>query len=160
MGDILKCYISGRHTDGNRKQGTISFAVPEFGILFRCMAAGSRDDLEIVAFLSLLKFAEHNADIFKEKELKILTDYSPLVHHLTDRARSATRGASTVREAAQKIARSFRYTVSLIGQDENRAAGSIIDIPAMPSGSTLKIKSFDNLTVIPPALRRSDDMKL
>jgi hypothetical protein len=155
MSDILKCYVSGNHLPGDQKQGIVSFAVPDYGILFRCLAEGTRADLEIIAFLSFLRFAEHNIEIFKKKELQIYTDFPVLVFVMNNNSGSAG-GIEAVRREAKKSAKILRFNVNLIDSKDNRAAGAAGDIPELPIGSDLKIKTFANLAINKPPENRPD----
>jgi hypothetical protein len=155
MRDILKCYVSGRHLQGEDEEGIVSFAVPDYGILFRGLACGSRADLEIIAMFSFLRFAEHNLEIFQKRELQIHTDFPILAFIMSNDAEGGP-GVAAVREEARKIAEKIRFEVALIDAAANRAAGSITDIPAMPIGSSLKIKTFANLAIHKPSENSPD----
>lgn len=159
MRDLLKCYVSGRHLPGEQKQGTISFAVPEYGILFRCLAEGTRADLEVIAFLSFLRFVEHNIEVFSKKELEIFTDF-PILAFIMNQDIGSAQGFEAVRREAKKTAKKIRFEVILMDAQANRAAGSIGDIPEMPAGSTLKIKTFANLAIKRAADIRPDSPKI
>lgn len=159
MRDILKCYVSGRHLSGQDRRGIVSFAVPDYGLLFRCLADGSRADLEVIALLSFLRFAEHNIEIFQKKELEIYTDF-PILAYIMNADSIPGQGLETVRREAQMAAQKLHYKVVYIDSPSNRAAGSAGDIPAMPIGSTLKIKTFANLAVKNSKDNRSDGLNL
>jgi len=144
MKDILKCYISGKPIEGLDKKGIISFAVPEYGVLFRCGAAGNRADLEVIAFLTFLRFVEHNKNIFKPRQLHIFTDFPILVYLMTNGV--SGHGMDAVRRQALEYAKGVHFKVQWIDVSGNRAAGSIGQIPDMPTNTKLKIKSFPGLT--------------
>lgn len=141
MEDTLKCYVAGSKTDDNAKNGIISFAVPEYGIIFRCGVEATLTDLNIIAFLTFLRFAEHNKDIFKKRELHIFTDFPLLVYLMNDGSASG-KGLGAVRKQAQKYARGFLFKVKWINRPDNRAAQPVNAIPTLPAHSNLKIKSF------------------
>ena len=141
MKDTLKCYVSGRPVSKESKEGIVSFAVPEYGILFRCAAEGTRSDLEIIAFLSFLRFVEHNKDIFKLRELQIFTDFPPLAY-LMDKQVASGKGMEAVLRQAQKSAKGIIYKVLWIDTARNRAAGPVGSIPDLPEDCDLKIKTF------------------
>ena len=144
MKDILKCYVSGRLLSSDGREGIVSFAIPEQGVLFRCAAEGSRSDLEIIAFLTFLRFVEHNKDIFKKRELHIYTDFPPLAY-LMDKHVVARKGMEAVLRQAQKYAREVVYKVMWVERKYNRAADPVGNIPDLPEGSDLKIRSFPGL---------------
>ena len=157
MNNILKCYVSGRHLTGQEKSGIVSFAVPDYGLLFRCLAEGSRVELEVVALLSFLRFAEHNIEIFQKRELEIYTDF-PVLAYIMNNDSVSGQELDAVRREAQKAARKLQFKVTFIDSPSNRAAGSAGDIPAMPIGSALKIKTFANLAVKKSKDNRSDGL--
>jgi len=140
MNDILRCYVSGRHLAGSAGQGTVSFAVPDYGILFRCQAAGARADLEMVAFLALLRFIEHNRALFKNHQVRILTDF-PLLVYLMQNGSPVNEGLGAVRERARQYGKGIDFAVEWIDEKHNRAGHSVADIPAMPAEVSLKVKS-------------------
>ncbi|MEE9441216.1 MAG: hypothetical protein V3V99_00920 [candidate division Zixibacteria bacterium] len=149
MRDFIKCYVSGQYQNGNEKEGIVSFAVPEYGVLFRCMASGTKAELEIIAFLSFLKFAEHNLDIFKTRQLRIFTDFSLLVYIMNNGA-VGMPGMEAVVSEAKKYSKKMEYTVKWISEKENRAAESVVNIPQMPVKNRVKIKTFANLNITKP----------
>lgn len=145
MKTVLKCYISGRPGAGDPGHGIVSFAVPDYGILFRSLAEGSRMDLEMIAFLSFLRFAVHNQDVFGSPELHIYTDYESLAAMMEPVNPSAKPGA--LQTEARKIAGKLHYKVYLISPDANRAAAPVDEIPDLPANASLEIKSFAGLTL-------------
>jgi len=144
MNDTLKCYVAGSKPDNTSKSGIISFAVPEYGIIFRCGVEGTLTDLNIIAFLTFLRFAEHNKDIFKKRELHIFTDF-PLLVYLMNDGSASVKGLGAVRKQAEKYARGFLFKVKWINRRDNRAAQPVNSIPILPAHSDLKIKSFIEL---------------
>lgn len=148
MKDIIKCYVSGRHFSESEKRGVVCFAVPEYGILFRCSAEGARTELEIISFLSFLRFAGHNRDIFARKELHIFTDF-PLLMYVMNNKAVAQGGMATVLKQAEKFCKEFQVRVKWIDPKDNRAAGSVNDIPAMPVDSKIKIKTLSHFDITP-----------
>lgn len=102
-------------------------------------------DLEMIAFLSFLRFAVHNQDVFGSPELHIYTDNETIAAMMEPVHPSAKPGA--LQKEARKIAGKLRYKILLITPDANRAAGPVADIPDLPANATLEIKSFAGLTV-------------
>lgn len=145
MKDALKCYVSGRQLDAVTRQGIISFAVPEYGVLFRCGASGARSDLEVIAFLSFLRFVDLNKDEFKKRQMLIYSDF-PVLVYLMNKGAVAGKGTDAVIRQAEKYTKGISYQVKWIDEKGNRAAGSINDIPRLPADSRLNLKSFANLT--------------
>jgi len=158
MREVVKCYVSGQPAPGKSQGGIVSFAVPEFGVLFRSVADGSRTDLEIVALFSLLRFAAQNAEIFSPRAVEIFSDYPPVVYLLNHEGPTGKEMGS-IRAEAKKIAGSICFSVTLVAPEANRAAGSIRAIPDLPDGSNIRIKSFTGITVRKPDSGFSDLLK-
>jgi hypothetical protein len=161
--DILKCYVSGENILDNQTgevsgQGIISFVVPEYGVMFRCHASGSRTELEVIAFLSFLRFAEHNIEIFKKRALHIYSDYPLLVYLLNNGA--VIKGMEAVVQQAQKYAKKIRYKVKWVDHKDNRAVGSVNDVPHMPVDSRIEIKTFANFDMQKPPGDHTGDLKM
>ena len=150
--------MSGRSIPGQQNAGVVSFAVPELGLLFRCSATGSRTDLEFIAFLSFLRFAEHNQEIFKKRELHIFTDF-PILMYLMNNGLSSGLEADAVLREARRAMKYVTYKVKWIEAHMNRAAGSVSDIPDMPADATIKIKTFANLNIQKPSADLTGDSK-
>jgi hypothetical protein len=140
----LKCYVSGRPISADSRKGILCFAVPELGILFRCAAEGNRTSLEVVAFLSFLRFAEHNLDLFKRKTLDVYSDFPALVYLVNERSAPNEQSLQVLNQV-REVARKVSFTLHWIDSDRNRAAQSIRNIPSVPDGTALKIKSFTHL---------------
>ncbi len=159
MHDILKCYVSGRPVPDHTNQGTVSFAVPELGIIFRSSATGSRTDLEFIAFLSFLRFAEHNKEIFAKKELHIFTD-NPILMYLMNQSVTATPETEAVLREASRAMKILSCKVKWIEPHMNRAAAPIGSIPDLPADTSIKIKTFANLAIQKPVTDLSGWSKL
>ncbi len=145
----MKCFISGRHLPDEKKLGLVSFAIPDYGILFRSLAEGSRTDLEMIALFSLLRFASHNSEIFAKRELLVHTDYQ-LLAYLMDVNRVPEKNMRGLRREARRIADGLTFTVRAISDCKNRAAEPVADFPVLPENSGLKIKTFSSLTIKEP----------
>jgi hypothetical protein len=69
-------------------------------------------------------------------------------------------GMEAVKREAEKIAKKIRFKIIMVDGENNRAAGSVGDIPDMPVGSSLKIKTFANLVSNKSADNRPDNMNI
>ncbi len=161
MKDVIKCYVSGKPIPNRPGEGILSFAVPEYGVLFRCGVEGRRADMELVAFLTFLRFAEHNFEIFKTKEIHIFTDFPILVYMMNGGAVMGG-GAEAIKQQADKYARGLQYAVKWIDEKANRAIQSVNNIPEMPRNAKVKIKTFANMNmdIHKPVSQKYDDFSL
>lgn len=140
MNEVIKCYTSGRPFSADGGRGIISFAVPDYGILFRCRGEGTRTELEIIAFMSLLRFAEANKELFHKKELHIHTDF-PLIVYLLNDPKTASGKLGAVATRARQYAREFIFQATWVDPRDNRAAAPILTIPDLPAESGQRLKS-------------------
>ena len=82
----MRCYFYGevKGADQLAKQpGIVSFAVPDFGIIFRSRWEGNLIECQYAALLSLLQFIETNEKLFKGKNIEIYSDASVVIYQLT-----------------------------------------------------------------------------
>jgi hypothetical protein len=82
----MKCYFYGSVFDGDpliRKIGLISFAIPDFGIIYRGRWLGDLIECQYAALLALFKFAEHNDELFNNRKIEIYSDSSVVIYQLT-----------------------------------------------------------------------------
>lgn len=158
MSEAIKCYTSGRPLAGDGRVGTVSFAVPDFGILFRCRGEGTRTELEVIAFMSLLRFAEANVALFRGKELLIHTDF-PFIVYLLSGDKPAGRMMEAVAAKARQSAREFTFRAQWVDPRDNRAAASIDGIPDLPDESGRRLKGSLSHPDPLPASRRPSSPK-
>ncbi len=73
----MKCYFFGSNLTAEksvRRSGIISFAIPDYGVLFRAQHEGDHYACEEVGILSLARFLQVNQQHFRGKQLTLLTD--------------------------------------------------------------------------------------
>jgi hypothetical protein len=139
MNEVIKCYTSGRPLSDGNTIGTISFAIPDYGILFRCRGEGTRTELEIIAFMSLLRFAEANKELFHQKELHVHTDF-PFIVYLLNGDVPAAGKMGAVAARARQYAREFMFQAVWVDPRDNRAAAPILAMPDLPVESGRRLK--------------------
>ena len=143
----IKCFVVGLNHAGidpalesqGVANGIMMFSIPEFGIIFRCRAAGQPVDLEFGALFALSKFIQCKLADQKIKKLHIFSSNPEFVfsfagnsHHLkadTERMRLLT-----------EFNREFQMAVSFIDAIKNQALVSPADYPSMPAGRTVDLK--------------------
>mgnify|MGYP001256758956 CR=1 FL=1 len=146
MRQSLKCYTSGRHLADGGNVGTVSFAVPDYGLLFRCRGEGTRAELEIIALMSFLRFAEANKELFAKRDLQIYTDFPFIVFLLNGKIRLDGR-LTVVATQIQQYSRELSFQVKWIDGQSNRAASSVGDIPVLPADAGITIKGSAALSL-------------
>ena len=147
LSDRLDCYIAGftRPISDNSLRtrgmatGMVTFAIPAYGVLFKCRARGERLELEVGALLALLRFLGTSLKDENITKIRLLTSDAHLVFRLAhDRAHLTPRVGRQ-----KKLERYFR-TVDVIGAyvaaRNNRALQSPADLPSLPQGQESPIK--------------------
>jgi hypothetical protein len=111
------------------------------------------------AILSFLRFAEHNLEIFKKRELHIFTDF-PILMYLINNGIPETEETSAVLREAKRTIKQITYKVKWIEAHMNRAASPISNIPNLPADAKIKIKTFANFAAQKPSTEHPGDAKL
>ena len=82
----MQCFFHGLTINNDplaKSEGTVSFAVPDIGVIFRSRWRGSLYECQYAALLSLLRFIENNDKLFKGHGLEIFSDAPVVVYQLT-----------------------------------------------------------------------------
>jgi hypothetical protein len=114
-------------------QGMILFAIPSYGILFKCRARGNVRELEVGALLALLRFLDTSLKDERIEKVKVFSSTPEIVFRLTHR-----RHALTDRLGRQKkldrFFRRFDVQAAYAPPGRNRALAAPGDIPSVPRG--------------------------
>ena len=133
------CYISSvinSNIDSALEQngfshGLIIFAIPDYGILFRCRAEGDRIALEFGAFFSLLRFLKTYLEKEKIGSVVIRSSYPEFVFSFAGHGRHLAKGSERellLREYTKGMSVSVEYSVPF----KNRCLLSPADYPSVP----------------------------
>ena len=129
----MRCYFNGsvHGTDQlARQSGTVSFAIPDIGVVFRSRWAGNLLECQYAALLSLLQFIESNAKVFKNKEIQIFTDASVVVYHLTKET-FIFNSVKPYYRMVQSYKAKFDFSIRWIPEKENAAYQGLTDTPPL-----------------------------
>ncbi|MBI5265707.1 MAG: hypothetical protein HY851_00595 [candidate division Zixibacteria bacterium] len=121
-------------------KGLILFAVPDYGIVFKCLADGSPVDLEFGAFFALLKFVETSLAAEKISQLHILSSNPEFVFAFTGHSGHLTPGSSR-EQLLEQHARQLKFDVAYIEPWNNQTRVSVVDFPSVPEGRKVTVKS-------------------
>ena len=124
-------------------RGLILFALPDYGVVFKCLAEGRLIDLEFGAFFALLKFAETSLAGEKIKHLKILSSNPEFVFAFTGRSSHLIAGSARERLLKEHAAK-LKFDVAYIEPWLNQTRFSPAEFPSLPAGKEVKI--ITNLT--------------
>jgi hypothetical protein len=119
--------------------GLVIFAIPDFGILFRCRAEGEAIDLEFASLFSLLKFLKTRLPNQKLTSLLLHSSNPEFVFSFRPNSRHLAPG-STREKMLKEYLTSIQLQVTLIEPQKNRAFLSPADYPSMPADRPALLK--------------------
>ena len=138
----LKCYIAAvqRGTadrylaEKGFAGGVVVFAIPDYGILFRCRADGEAVDLEFGAFFALLRFIKTRLSAEKIRSVQIFSSHPEFVFAFTGKSRHLNGEGERTR-LLREYSREFTIAVGFIKPSENASLLSPVDMPSLPVGA-------------------------
>ncbi len=143
---FLKCFIAAIHRRSTDEflvekgfaDGLVVFAIPDYGIMFRCRAQGSMVDLEFGAFFALLRFIKTRLSDQDVKAVHVFSSHPELVFAFTGRSRHII-GNEERQRLLRQYGREFKIAVGFVKPHENQAHLSPADMPAVPKGTRLDL---------------------
>lgn len=143
----VKCFISAKtnHSDKSlRQNGSVSFAIPDLGILFRASCFGSYYELEYMSLLSLLRFIELNREVFKNQKIDIYCTSSLLVYQVNQNA-FCQKELEKHKNLAIAYKNILDFSLNWIPDTENRAEKGMLDLPPLKNSFKMNLqdKSFN-----------------
>jgi hypothetical protein len=121
-------------------QGMVLFAMPDYGILFKCLAEGRPIDLEFGAFFALLRFVQTSLAGEKISELSVFSSNPEFVFAFTGKSRHLTEGTERERLLKEHLHK-LAVDVSYIEPWRNQTHASPADYPSLPAGKKVLVKS-------------------
>ncbi len=113
--------------------GLIVFAIPEYGILFRCRAEGDPIRLEFGAFFSCLRFIKTTLADAKIKNVDICSSNPEFVASFAAGSKYLSEGSE--RESMlREYAREMQISIQFLSRLHNRCLASPADYPSTPVG--------------------------
>ncbi len=134
-----KCFIAGfenRRIDFYLEaqgftRGMISFAIPSYGILFKCRTGGNLVELEFAALFSLLEFIKTRLKDEKVNDIMVLSSNPELVFAFTGQSAYLKSGTGH-RKLLDEYLAQIKMSVGYIQPVNNNALISPADYPSMP----------------------------
>lgn len=145
---LTKCYFHGSNLHEERlvrSVGIISFAVPDYGVLFRAQFEGNRYECEYTAGIALIRFLQLNQTYFQGKELQLLTD-SPIVVYQVNRKISAVRSLQRLRDVFLFYKRKLGFDIQWIPTAMNRACLSLTELAVNSQSPQFNYDIFEEST--------------
>jgi len=143
----VECYISSfvhpqmePYLEANGfARGMILFAIPGYGVLFKCRAQGKSVDLEFGAFFSLLRFIKKSLGKEKIKAVHIHSSNPQFVFALANSSPEVSKNTERKKMLAQNM-KDFQITVSYTAPMNNKTLVPPTEYPSTPEGQAPPIK--------------------
>ncbi len=120
-------------------RGMILFAIPGYGVLFKCRAQGRPVDLEFGAFFSLLRFIKKSLVKAKIKAVHVHSSNPEFVFALANSSSEVSGNAERQKMLAQNM-KDFQITVSYTPPVNNKTLVPPAEYPSTPEGQTPPLK--------------------
>jgi hypothetical protein len=147
--DCVTCYISSkinRNIDSELEKigiskGIISFAVPNYGIQFKCRSEGLEIDMEFAAFFSLLEFIVTKMKNEKIRKVHINSSMPHFVFAFTGMSEYLKEN-SPYKKLLSEYSKKMIITIGYVKQILNDSVKSPSLYPSMPKDKSIKL-DFD-----------------
>jgi hypothetical protein len=127
----MRCYFNGITLSEDpmaRSEGTVSFAIPDLGVVFRSRWIGNLYDCQYAALLSLLQFIDTNKKAFQDQSIEIYTDSSVVTYQLTKGGPMLKKLKAAYRAVMQYKSK-FAFKVNWVPLRDNPACHGLNDMP-------------------------------
>ena len=115
----------------------ICFAIPAYGILFRCRTEGALIELEFSAFFSLLEFVSTKLKDEKVGSVQVCSSNPHLVFSFSKVSTRMAPG-SAHRQLLAKYSKAMTISVAYVKPPENKALLSPAEYASVPANQTVK----------------------
>lgn len=145
---MISCYFHGTNLHHEKlavNKGIVSFAVPDYGVLFRAQHVGNRYECEYAAGMALIRFMQLNQSHFTGKGIKLLTD-SPIVVYQVNNKIITAPSLVRFRDVLLFYKRKLGFELTWIPTTMNRAEMGLTDIAVNRDGPKFNFDIFDEST--------------
>ena len=122
--------------------GMILFAIPDYGIQFRCRAQGKLVDLEFAAYFALLKFIGKNLAGEKVKKIKVYSSNPEFIFAFTGNSKHMPPGSARF-QLVREHSRTITTSVGYLPPDKNKAFIPAADCPLVPEPHKIRLMHED-----------------
>jgi hypothetical protein len=144
---ILDCYIGALSRPFQEvyleingfTRGMVLFAIPSYGVLFKCRAGGDLLDLEFAAFFALLRFVKTSLAKERITTIRVHSSNPHFVFTLVNDGPLITARPGR-RKMYEDYLSKFEIEVRLIPRCKNQARMSPTDLPSIPKEQTPPLK--------------------
>jgi hypothetical protein len=127
----MQCYFHG-YIEGDdplvKREGTVSFAIPDIGVIFRSRWEGNLYDCQYAALISLLRFISTNEKLFKGNSIDILSDATVVIYQLT-KGGPISKSHQPYFNTVNNFKSKFAFKVKWIPEKDNPACHGLSDVP-------------------------------
>ena len=120
-------------------RGMILFAIPHYGVLFKCRAGGDLLDLEFGAFFALLRFVKTSLAGERIRKIRVNSSNPRFVFTLANRGPLIVARPGR-RKMLEDYLSKFDIEVRLVPRSRNQAQLSPTDLPSIPREQTSPLK--------------------
>lgn len=136
---ILKCYISSFNNpqidpyldELGFTTGMVCFAIPDYGILFRCRAKGENLDLEFGSFFALLGFIKTKLKDQEIQAVQVMSSNPYFVFSFTGYKDIINKNKER-RKLLENYRKRYSITVAYIRPEDNKGLLSLSDYASLP----------------------------
>jgi hypothetical protein len=141
----MNCFFLGGAENGNKlaKEGLVSFAIPDLGVLFKTRHFGSPFECEYMSLLVLLAFIEKNPRAFSQQKIHIYSENPLIVYQINQKA-FCSRDLKPHRDKALSYKKKFSYSISWVPSYENRAREILFGRPSTHQSLKLDSDIFES----------------
>jgi hypothetical protein len=121
-------------------RGMILFAIPDYGILFKCRASGSLLDLEFGAFFALLRFVRTSLGKEKIKAVRVHSSNPEFVFSVLNegpKLKARRRRHKKLKQYRQHL----EIQIALVPPLRNKTRVAPTDFPSTPEGQAAPLKA-------------------
>ena len=143
---VTKCYISSYLFPNQDKvlqeqgisNGLISFAVPDFGVIFRCVGEGDTLQMEFSTFFSLLEFLLTKLKDENIKSVQVFSSNPHFVFSFSSYSEYLKEGTA-YRQLLDSFMKKMSIQVGYVKPQSNQAFYSTADLPSIPTGKKVDL---------------------
>lgn len=118
--------------------GLISFAIPNLGVIFRCLGEGDAFNMEFSTFFSLLEFLQTKLKDEQIKTVQVLSSNPHFVFSFSTYSDSLKEG-TVYRQLLNSYMKKLSIQVGYVKPQNNQALYSTADYPSIPTNKTVDL---------------------
>lgn len=145
--DALKCYISSfikPKIDANLERygvskGMLAFAIPNFGVQFKCRTSGKLLEMEFAAFFALLEFLTSKLSDEKISKVHVLSSLPHFIFSFGGNS-DLLKSGSPYRKILEGYSKKLIISVGYVKPQLNDALKPASSFPALPREKKINLK--------------------